>query len=178
MNHEHEPADPAEAPEGAAPGEHLSTDSPLEIENAELRMALAELREQTLRERAELENQRRRMAREVESARKFANERLLGELLPVFDSLHAGLKAAGADAHPLKEGLELTLRQLLKTAKDNGLTELDPKGEVFNPEFHQAVTQLPSADAAPGTVLDVFQKGYVLNDRLLRPALVVVVADA
>ena len=107
MNHEHEPADPAEAPEGAAPGEHLSTDSPLEIENAELRMALADLREQTLRERAELENQRRRMAREVESARKFANERLLGDLLPVFDSLHAGLKAAGAEAHPLKEGLEL-----------------------------------------------------------------------
>ena len=118
------------------------------------------------------------MAREVESARKFANERLLGDLLPVFDSLHAGLKAAGADAHPLKEGLELTLRQLLKTAKDNGLIELDPKGEVFNPEFHQAVTQLPSPGAAPGTVLDVFQKGYVLNERLLRPALVVVVADA
>ena len=178
MNHEHEPADPAEAPEGAAPGEHLSTDSPAEIENAELRMALAELREQTLRERAELENQRRRMAREVESARKFANERLLGDLLPVFDSLHAGLKAAGVEAHPLKEGLELTLRQLLKTAKDNGLIELDPKGEVFNPEFHQAVTQLPSPGAAPGTVLDVFQKGYVLNERLLRPALVVVVADA
>jgi molecular chaperone GrpE len=178
MNHEHEPADPAEAPEGAAPGEHLSTESPVEIENAELRMALAEMREQTLRERAELENQRRRMAREVESARKFANERLLGDLLPEFDSLHAGLKAAGAEAHPLKEGLELTLRQLLKTAKDNGLHELDPKGEVFNPEFHQAVTQLPSPDAAPGTVLDVFQKGYVLNERLLRPALVVVVADA
>lgn len=178
MNHEHEPADPAEAPEGAAPGEHLSTESALEVENAELRVALAELREQTLRERAELENQRRRMAREVESARKFANERLLGELLPVFDSLHAGLKAAGAEAHPLKEGLELTLRQLLKTANDNGLTELDPKGEVFNPEFHQAVVQQPSADAAPGTVLDVFQKGYVLNERLLRPALVVVVADA
>jgi len=178
MNHEHEPVDPAEAPEGAAPGEHLSTESALEVENAELRVALAELREQTLRERAELENQRRRMAREVESARKFANERLLGDLLPVFDSLHAGLKAAGVDAHPLKEGLELTLRQLLKTANDNGLSELDPKGEVFNPEFHQAVVQQPSADAAPGTVLDVFQKGYVLNERLLRPALVAVAADA
>ena len=178
MNHEHEPVDPAEAPEGATPSEQPSGDSALEIENAELRMALAELREQTLRERAELENQRRRMAREVESARKFANERLLGELLPVFDSLHAGLKAAGADSHPLKEGLELTLRQLLKTAGDNGLAELDPKGEAFNPEFHQAVTQVPSAEAAPGTVLDVFQKGYVLNERLLRPALVVVAADA
>jgi molecular chaperone GrpE len=178
MNHEHDPVEPTEGLDGAAPGEHLSTESPLEIENAELRMALAELREQTLRERAELENQRRRMAREVESARKFANERLLGELLPVFDSLHAGLKVAAGESHPLKEGLELTLRQLLKTAGDNGLVELDPKGEVFNPERHQAVTQVPSADAAPGTVLDVFQKGYVLNERLLRPALVVVVADA
>lgn len=178
MNHEHDPVDPTESVDGAAPGEHTSDETPLEIENAELRMALAELREQTLRERAELENQRRRMAREVDSARKFANERLLGELLPVFDSLHAGLKAAGGDAHPLKEGLELTLRQLQKTAADNGLAELDPKGQPFNPEFHQAVTQLPSADAAPGTVLDVFQKGYVLNERLLRPALVVVAADA
>ncbi|MGL6290974.1 MAG: nucleotide exchange factor GrpE [Silanimonas sp.] len=178
MNHEHEPVDPTESVDGAAPDEHTSNETPLEIENAELRMALAELREQTLRERAELENQRRRMAREVDSARKFANERLLGELLPVFDSLHAGLKAAGGEAHPLKEGLELTLRQLQKTAADNGLAELDPKGQPFNPEFHQAVTQLPSADAAPGTVLDVFQKGYVLNERLLRPALVVVAADA
>ena len=177
MNHEHEPVDPTGAPEGLAPDEHTSTESPLEIENAELRMALADLREQTLRERAELENQRRRMAREVDSARKFANERLLGELLPVFDSLHAGLKAAGSEPNPLREGLEMTLKQLLKIAADNGLSELDPKGEGFNPEFHQAVTQLPGGEAAPGTVLDVFQKGYMLNERLLRPALVVVAAE-
>ena len=177
MNHEHDPVEPTEGLDGAA-GERLSDENPLEIENAELRMAMAELREQVLRERAELENQRRRMTRELESARKYANERLLGELLPVFDSLHAGLKAAGNEPHPLKEGLVLTLRQLLKAAADNGLVELDPKGEAFNPERHQAVTQSPSAEAAPGTVLDVFQKGYVLNERLLRPALVVVAADA
>ena len=177
MNHEHDPVEPTDNPGHAAPGEHVSTETPLEIENAELRMALAELREAALRERAELENQRRRMVREVESARKFANERLLGELLPVFDSLHAGLKAAGDATNPLREGLELTLRQLLKTAGDNGLVELDPRGETFNPERHQAVTQMPSPDAAPGTVLDVFQKGYVLNERLLRPALVVVASE-
>ncbi len=176
MNQEHHPAEPSGGPD-VATGEHPSTETALEIENAELRMALAELREHTLRERAELDNQRRRMVREVESARKFANERLLGEFLPVFDSLHAGLKAAGAGAHPLKDGIELTLRQLQKIAADNGLVEMDPKGEMFNPERHQAVTQLPSATAAPGTVLDVFQKGYVLNERLLRPALVVVAAD-
>ena len=177
MHREQQPVDPTAEQDGLEPHEHTSTETPLEVENAELRMSLAELREATLRERAELENQRRRMAREVDSARKFANERLLGELLPVFDSLHAGLKAAGTEPNPLREGLEMTLRQLLKTAGDNGLVELDPKGEAFNPERHQAVTQVPSAEHAPGTVLDVFQKGYVLNERLLRPALVVVVAD-
>jgi len=175
MNHEHDPTGPATETPGTAPADGIDLD--LAAENADLKTALAQLREDALRERAELENQRRRMAREVENARRFANERLLGELLPVFDSLHAGLKAAGPDPHPLKEGLELTLRQLQKTTADNGLVEIDPKGEAFNPERHQAVTQSPSAEAAPGTVLDVFQKGYVLNERLLRPALVVVAAN-
>jgi len=174
MNHEHDPAAPATDTPGDAPTDGLD----LAAENADLKIALAQLREDALRERAELENQRRRMARELENARRFANERLLGELLPVFDSLHAGLKAAGPEPHPLKEGLELTLRQLLKTAADNGLVEIDPKGEAFNPERHQAVTQSPSAEAAPGTVLEVFQRGYLLNERLLRPALVVVATDA
>jgi molecular chaperone GrpE len=175
--HEHEPQ-PAPAAERDTPTpEYTGTETPLEIENAELKMALAQLREDVLRERADLENQRRRMARELDHARKFANERLLNELLPVFDSLHAGLKAAGNEEHPLKAGLELTLKQLLKTAADNGLTELNPLGEAFNPEWHQAVTQVPNPAAAPGTVLDVFQRGYALNERLLRPALVVVVAD-
>lgn len=172
MNHEHDPAAPAtETPDGAPAG-----GLDLAAENADLKIALAQLREDALRERAELENQRRRMARELENARRFANERLLGELLPVFDSLHAGLKAVGPEPHPLKEGLEMTLRQLQKTAADNGLVEIDPKGEAFNPERHQAVTQSPSAEAVPGTVLDVLQKGYLLNERLLRPALVVVAA--
>jgi len=174
MNHEHDPAAPATETPGTTPADGLD----LAAENADLKIALAQLREDALRERAELENQRRRMVREVENARRFANERLLGELLPVFDSLHAGLKAAGPESHPLKEGLELTLRQLQKTAADNGLVEIDPKGEAFDPERHQAVTQSPSAEVAPGTVLDVFQKGYVLNERLLRPALVVVAANA
>lgn len=162
--------------ESMAP-ELAGDESPLEAENAELRMALAQLREEVLRERADLENQRRRLSRELEQARKFANERLLSELLPVLDSLHAGLKAAGDEAHPLKAGLELTLKQLLKTAADNGLVELHPQGDSFNPEWHQAVTQIPTPAAAPGTVLEVFQRGYALNERLLRPALVVVAAE-
>ena len=139
-----------------------------------LRAEVEQLRAQSLLERADLENQRKRVARDIEQARKFANERLLGDLLPVFDSLDAGLAAAGSEPSPLRDGLELTFKQLLKVAGDNGLSLLDPAGEAFNPEHHQAISQADAPDAAPGTVVQVFQKGYVLNGRLLRPALVVV----
>lgn len=142
----------------------------------QLRSALAEVREEALRERAELDNQRKRLARDVEQARRFANEKLLSQLLPVLDSLEAGLKAAGDASGPLKDGLELTLRQLLKVGEDNGLAQVNPEGQAFDPEWHQAISQLDSPGAAAGTVLQVFQKGYALNDRLLRPALVVVAA--
>lgn len=146
----------------------------LQAEIETLRNELDQLRAQVLLERADLENQRKRMAREVDNARKFANEKLLGQLMPVFDSLDAGLAAAGAEPSPLREGLELTFKQLLKVASDNGLTVLDPTGQPFNPDHHQAISQAPAQGAAPGSVLQVFQKGYLLNDRLLRPALVVV----
>ena len=143
----------------------------------QLRGELEQVKADALRERADLENQRKRMARDVDQARRFANEKLLGELLPVFDSLDAGLKAAGEDASPLRDGLDLTYKQLLKVAGDNGLTLLDPTGQPFNPEHHQAISQVPADGIAPGSVVTVFQKGYLLNDRLLRPALVVVAAD-
>jgi molecular chaperone GrpE len=139
-----------------------------------LRATVVGLKDETLRERAELDNQRKRLVRDVDQARKFANERLLSELLPVLDSLDAGLNAAGQDASALRAGLDLTMKQLLKVAGDNGLTVIDPAGEVFNPDQHQAISQGEPNGAAPGTVLQVFQKGYLLNGRLLRPALVVV----
>lgn len=140
-----------------------------------LRAEIEQLKGESLRERADLENQRKRVARDIEQARRFANEKLLGELLPVFDSLDAGLTAAGTEPSPLREGLELTYKQLLKVAADNGLTLLDPAGQAFNPEHHQAISQVDApAGVAPGAVVTVFQKGYLLNDRLLRPALVVV----
>jgi molecular chaperone GrpE len=107
-------------------------------------------------------------------ARKFANERLLGDLLPVFDSLDAGLSTAGSHDNPLREGLDLTYKQLLKVAADNGLQLIDPVGQPFNPDQHQAISRQDGSDAAPDTVVQVFQKGYLLNERLLRPALVVV----
>ena len=139
-----------------------------------LRGELEQVRAESLRERADLENQRKRMGRDVEQLRKFANERLLSDLLPVFDSLDAGLAAAGTEPSPLRDGLELTFKQLLKVATDNGLSLVDPTGEAFNPEYHQAISQAEAAGVAPGHVIQVFQKGYVLNGRLLRPALVVV----
>jgi len=151
-----------------------SLEAQLREEIESLRAQLEQLRMDSLRERADLENQRKRVAREVEQARRFANEKLLGELLPVFDSLDAGLAAAGEQASPLRDGLELTYRQLLKVATNNGLSVVDPVGQPFNPEHHQAITQADPGDAAPGSVLQVFQKGYLLNERLLRPALVVV----
>jgi molecular chaperone GrpE len=143
-----------------------------ELEN--LRAEVARIREDALRERAELDNQRKRLQRDVELARKFANERLLGDLLPVIDSLEAGLAAAPADAGAVREGMELTLRQLLKVAADHGLKAVDPVGQPFNPDQHQAMSMVDSPDHAPGHVVQVYQKGWLLNERLLRPALVVV----
>lgn len=164
-------------PGASAPADDSATDAgSLGAELEQLRAALGSLREEALRERAELENQRKRLARDVEQARRFANERLLSELLPVLDSLEAGLAAAGADGGALRDGLEATRRQLLKVGADHGMTQIDPQGEAFDPAWHQAVSQVPAPDAAPGSVVQVFQKGYVLNDRLLRPALVAVAA--
>lgn len=169
MNQEHPELDPTPTPDADA-----ATD-PLQEQIQALRAEVDQVKAEALRERADLENQRKRVARDIEQARKFANEKLLGELLPVFDSLDAGLNAAGSEPNPLREGLELTRKQLLKVAGDNGLSVLDPVGETFNPEHHQAISQVdPPEGVAPGAVVTVFQKGYLLNERLLRPALVVV----
>lgn len=139
-----------------------------------LRAELEQLRADSLRERADLDNQRKRMARELETARRFANERLLTDLLPLFDSMEAGL-AAASESDPLRAGLELTLRQLHRIAEANGLSEVAPApGDAFDPERHQAMSMAPDEGVDSGRVSRVFQKGYVLNERLLRPALVVV----
>lgn len=143
-------------------------------ETEALRAELEQLKAQSLVERADLENQRKRMARDLDNARKFANERLLGDLLPVLDSLEAGLATAGSD-DPLRAGLELTQRQLLRVAEINGLVTVAPAaGEAFDPEQHQAMSIIDAEGITPGAVAQTFQKGYVLNQRLLRPAMVVV----
>ena len=149
-------------------------DMPPIDETEALRAELEQLKAQSLLERADLENQRKRLGRELEMARKFANERLLGDLLPVLDSLEAGLANAPAD-DPLRAGLELTQRQLLRVAETNGLVTVAPgAGDAFNPEHHQAMSMIDAEGIAPGTVAQLFQKGYLLNERLLRPAMVVV----
>lgn len=135
---------------------------------------LGEMRELLMRERAEIENQRKRLQRDLEQARKFANERLLGDLLPACDSLERGLAVENTDVAAMREGMDLTLKALLKVAENNGLKQLDPIGQPFNPELHQAVSMVDAPQAAPNSVVAVMQKGYVLNDRLLRPALVAV----
>ncbi len=148
-----------------------------EIDELEvLRAEVEQLRAQSLLERADLENQRKRLAREIDAARRFANEKLLADLLPVFDSIEAGL-ASAAEGDPLRTGLELTRKQLLDMAGKNGLSEVAPgPGDAFNPEHHNAISQMPAEGVASGAVAQLFQKGYLLNERLLRPAMVVVAA--
>ena len=160
--------------EGSQAVEPQDGDHPLASQVEALKGELEQLRAESLRERADLDNQRKRLAREVEQARRFANERLLGELLPLFDSMEAGL-AAAAQNDPLREGMELTLRQLHRIAEANGLVEVAPApGDSFDPDRHQAMSMVDPEGLPPGAVAQVFQKGYVLNERLLRPALVVV----
>jgi molecular chaperone GrpE len=132
-----------------------------------------------LRATAELENLRRRNERELENARKYGAERLAGELLAVVDSLEMGLEAgATASAAALLEGKAATLKLLMAALDKAGVAQLDPLGAPFDPQQHEAMTLQPSATAEPGSVLTVIQKGYLLNGRLLRPARVVVAAEA
>ncbi len=145
---------------------------------AELKALADENYDKYLRAAAELENVRKRATRDVENAHKFALERFCTELLAVKDSLEMGLAAADkADAQSLLEGKKATLKLLTATMERFGVVELNPEGQPFDPQEHEAMTVQPSADVEPGSVLTVLQKGYALNGRLLRPARVVVASD-
>lgn len=131
-----------------------------------------------LRAAAEVENVRKRATRDVEHARKYALESFAREMLAVKDTLEMGIQAAeGGDATSLLEGKQATLKMLASTLERFGISEVDPEGEPFDPEFHEAMTMQPSAEAEPGSVLNVVQKGYALNGRLLRPAMVIVARE-
>jgi molecular chaperone GrpE len=130
-----------------------------------------------LRLQADLDNLHKRSERDLANAHKFALERFAQELLPVRDSLEMGLvTSAGGQIDParLQEGVELTLQMLTTALGKFGITEIDPQLERFNPDFHQAMSLQERADVEPNTVVTVVQKGYLLNDRLLRPAMVIV----
>jgi len=165
----------AETAEEAA-AESGSEDLTLLLEDA--RNKADEHWEKVLRLQAELENSHRRAKRDVENAHKFGLEKFAQELLPVKDSLEMGLAAAeGSDhevADKLREGTELTLKMFTSVMEKFGIKEVNPLGEPFNPEWHQAMTMQPSTEHEPNTVMAVMQKGYLINDRLLRPAMVVV----
>jgi molecular chaperone GrpE len=161
----------------AAPGSDAGA-SPADTDALQvLAVELKACKDEQLRLLAEMDNLRKRAARDVESARKFGTERLLGDLLPVCDALEAGLKADSHDPTTLRQGMELTWRLLTKALEGSGLVSVEPVGQVFDPEHHQAMTLVDSEHHAPGAVVTVFQRGYRLNERLLRPALVAVAKE-
>ena len=152
------------------------TDDPVDM-LAAAQMEAVEARQDMLRMQADMDNLRKRLVREQEKARRRTLERFMRDLLPVRDSLERGLEAASdpaASVEALREGKELIMKMLTKVMGDHGLQTIDPSGEAFDPEKHEAMTMLPSPDHDENTVIDVLEKGYQLHDRLIRPAKVVV----
>lgn len=166
-----EEAQMAETEDGDTGTEDEGVDMASRLKEAEAQAA--EHWERLLRATAELENIRKRSEREVANAHRFALDRFIGELLPVVDSLELALKGEGG-TETMREGVEMTLKQFLQTLEKFGVTRLRPEGERFDPEVHEAMTAVPDPEAAPETVLEVVQTGYLLNGRVVRPARVVV----
>ncbi|MBV2129480.1 nucleotide exchange factor GrpE [Arsukibacterium indicum] len=149
--------------------------SKLEAELAQAQAKLADQQDLMLRIKADAENARRRASQDVEKAHKFALEKFAGDLLPVVDNLERALGFINREDEAfagIVEGVELTMKSFLDTVAKYGVQQIDPQGQPFNPDQHQAMTIQPSADVAPNTVTFVMQKGYELNGRLLRPAMV------
>lgn len=169
----------AEQPEAvtdeSAPGN--SDELSLEDEVAQLQEDLAAARDAALRAQADAQNVKRRAEQDVEKARKFALERFAGELLPVVDNLERALESTAGDdevLRPIAEGVELTLKSFMDVLGKNNIEVVDPQGEPFDPNLHQAMTMVDNNEVEPNTVVAVMQKGYTLNGRLVRPAMVMV----
>lgn len=165
----------AEPEDAGAPVEEGEQDLNLMLEDA--RAKADEHYEQLLRARAELDNVHRRQERELENAHKFALEGFVKELLQVWDSLELGLQAAqgeNANLEKVREGTELTLKLMANVMGKFNVDQVDPDGEPFDPQLHQAMSIQPRDDVPPNTVVQVVQKGYTLNGRLVRPAMVMV----
>lgn len=146
-------------------------------ETEQLKAQLAAANDQVLRVQAEMQNVRRRAERDVESAHKFALDKFAADLLPVVDNLERALvsiDSADEGQKAVAEGLELTLKSFMELLARHKIEAVDPAGQPFDAELHQAVSMVPNPDLEHNTVMDVFQKGYTLNGRLVRPAMVVV----
>ena len=158
--------------EGSAAGE-LTLDEAV----VQLQEDVAAARDAALRAQADAQNVKRRAEQDVEKARKFALERFCGELLPVVDNLERALEATASDDEtikPIAEGVELTLKSFLDALKKFNIEPVNPEGEPFDPQLHQAMTMVENNEVEPNTVVAVMQKGYTLNGRLVRPAMVMV----
>ena len=141
----------------------------------EANQVISDQKDAVLRAAAEEQNVRRRAERDVENAHKFALEKFAGDLLAVVDTLERALEAPASEGdQAMREGVELTLKMLLDALKKHGLEQVDPTGAPFDPQEHEAMSMQPNPDMEPNTVMAVFQKGYKLNGRLVRPAMVVV----
>lgn len=143
-----------------------------ELEEAQ--QQASDYHEKMLRMQAEMENLRKRSERDLSNAHKYSIEKFASELLQVKDSLELGLGASDVDAVDLQEGAELTLKMMASVLKKFTIEEIDPCGEIFDPNLHQAMTMQASVEHEPNTVITVMQKGYTLHGRLLRPAMVIV----
>lgn len=172
-----QPTAQQEAAEASPAQEAEQSDQDLAAELAKAQSTIKDYWDQIVRLNAEIENNRKRAQRDIENAHKYAVKNFVESLLPVTDSMELGLDASGnenADLETIKQGMNMTLDLFLQTLDKNGISRLDPLGEKFNPEHHQAMTMQEQEDVEPNTVISVMQKGYLLNDRLIRPAMVVV----
>lgn len=163
--------DQASEQEGQSGAQHADAEQSSEADE------LAKVKDQLLRTVAEMENVRRRSQRDVENAHKFAVEKLLGDLLPVLDSLEKAEEVALAtdNAAGMAEGISLSLKLFVGILEKAGVAIVDPIGEPFDPQLHEAMAMVPNPDAEPNSVMDVMQRGYTLNGRLVRAAKVIVV---
>lgn len=151
----------------------LSGDDATENQLSALEEENAHLKDQLLRTVAEMDNVRRRAAEDVTKAHKFSIEKFAENMVPVQDSLEKALQDNSGDVQALREGVKLTFKQLTAALEKSGVVELNPKGEKFDPHFHQAISMVPS-ELESGLVVEVLQKGFKIADRVLRPALVIV----
>jgi molecular chaperone GrpE len=180
-NMEEERAKPEDESESQPQSTEESNGS-LETLQKQLKQAQKEAQdhwERVLRIQADMENLKRRTQKDLENAHKYALEKFAKELLSVIDSLELGIQASTSDnpeVVALREGSELTVKQFEAVFAKFNIEAIDPSGQPFDPELHQAMSMQPTADAEPNTVINVFQKGYCLNGRLIRPAMVVVAA--